>query len=373
MKKRCRRFILIGIIVLLTFSLSACTGCVYTPEEATRILEYEMQGKRNAKDYIEEKYGFEATVKEVECEKVMSHFMDFTPFPTGEVYVTMEYDDKTFWVSISGEEETTEGADNYQYEEISVALQQKLFDITELPIEGLFLRYGQFDSINDNRKGMINTYFNGENLIEVMKNSYSSSSALVSYINQDINTIDLTTVIEQTGVESYLFVDYASKEHYDIVGSPMKNGIENSMLYINEYLQTNGIVTTYRECKKTVIDDVILITEHPEEEVSIEKTTMDVEGCWKCSASASTHNEKQIFDAYALSTDSEQVEVYIPINKLDTDDLEYVSVLKHYFYNGDRGHEESQCEITSDEKYLHITIYTHSYTDIKFSVLNNEM
>lgn len=210
---------------------------------------------------------------EVDCDKVASFVFDFTPVSTGEVFVTMEHEGKNFCVFISGEEETTEGTDNYQYEEISAALQQKLYDITELQIEELHLRYGKLHSMKNNRNGLINTYFNGENLSEVMKESYTD--AVVSYINQEIAMIDLAKVVEQTGINSYLFVDYDSKEHYDtianpwynIAGSPIENGIGKNMLYINGYLSTSGSDDTYRECKKTVIDDIILITEYSEEEV----------------------------------------------------------------------------------------------------------
>lgn len=55
------------------------------------------------------------------------------------------------------------------------------------------------------------------------------------------------------------------------VGFPIENGIGKNMLYINGYLNVTGIDDTYRECKKTIIDDIILITEYPEEEVFIKK------------------------------------------------------------------------------------------------------
>lgn len=67
-----------------------------------------------------------------------SVILEFSRPATGNVYVTMEYGEKTFLVSISGEQETTKGLDNYQFEEIFSALQEKLYDTTGLPIEEFF-------------------------------------------------------------------------------------------------------------------------------------------------------------------------------------------------------------------------------------------
>ncbi len=363
-------------LIIISIFLFSFTGCTYSYGELREIKTHEKQGKENALNYIKEKYAFDAKVVEVDCDKVASFVFDFTPVSTGEVFVTMEHEGKTFYVFISGEEETTEGTDNYQYEEISAALQQKLYDITGLPIEEFLLRYGRIVSMKNNRNGMINTYFNGENLSEVMKESYTD--AVVSYINQDIAMIDSSKVIEQTGISSYLFVDYDSKEHYDtianpwynIAGSPIENGIGKNMLYINGYLNATGIDDTYRECKKTIIDDIILITEYPEEEVFIEKTR------GMCDASnwngRGFMNARQIFDSYALETNSKQVEIYIPVDKLATEDLEQVEIAEQYYYNGSMKWHVASSGLTDDGKYVHGTVYPQDYTEFKFTVLKDE-
>ncbi len=368
-----KRNILLIIISIFLFSL---TGCTYSYDELREMKIHEKQGKANALNYIKEKYGFDAKVVEVDCDKVASFVFDFTPISTGEVFVTMEHEGKNFYVFISGEEETTDGTDNYQYEEISAALQQKLYDITGLQIEELRLRYGKLHSMKNNRNGLINTYFNGENLSEVMEESYTD--VVVSYINQDIAMIDSTKVIEQTGISSYLFVDYDSKEHYDtianpwynIAGSPIENGIGENMLYINGYLNATGIDDTYRECKKTIIDDIILITEYPEEEVFIEKTR------GMCDASnwngRGLMNARQIFDSYALETNSKQVEIYIPVDKLATEDLEQVEIAEQYYYNGSMKWHVASSGFTDDGKYVHGTVYPQDYTEFKFTVLKDE-
>ncbi|MBQ7774877.1 MAG: hypothetical protein IJ379_03060, partial [Lachnospiraceae bacterium] len=220
MKKFIKPNILLRTMVILLLSISL-TGCGYTKEELQEMKEHEKQGETNALNYIKEKYGFDAAVTEVRCEKVASGFLDFAPASTGYVFVTMEYDEKTFLVSISGEQETTEGLDNYQFEEIKAALTQKLYDITNLPIEELYISYGKYQTMKNNMHGMINTYFDGNNLAEIMVDE--SRAVAVSYINQDVSTIDMDKVAEETGIEYYLFVDYDSKEHYETIKQPYYN------------------------------------------------------------------------------------------------------------------------------------------------------
>ena len=63
--------------MLPVFLLAACG---YTDEEKQQMAQYEAQGKTNAINYIQDKYGIEATVLEVVCEKLDSGpIPDFSP------------------------------------------------------------------------------------------------------------------------------------------------------------------------------------------------------------------------------------------------------------------------------------------------------
>jgi len=371
-KHNIKRNILMGITC---FSLFSFIGCGYTDEEKQEMKEYAEQGKSNALNYIKEKYGFDATVTEVKNDKFTSFLPELSPDPTGDVFVTMEYNEKSFMVFVSGEEETTEGLDNYQLEEISSALQEKLYDITGLPIEELFVCYGEFETMKNNLNGMINTYFDGENLSEIMEEE--AEAAAVSYINQDVSAIDMDVVAEQTGILEYLFVDYTNKEqyasikspYYNIAGSPIDSDVEDNMHCINGYRVTSVIEDAYVEYKKTIIDDIILITENPEAEVSIEKTTIDDASQWNGKGFI---NAKQIFDAYALHTDASKVYVFIPMDKFYTEGMKQVSMVKQFSNDGNVVYKNVLGGLTDDEKYLHGVIYTEDYTDIKISVFMNE-
>ena len=95
------------------------TACGYTKEEKEQMKLIEKNGKKNALNYIEEKYDIDAKVEKVVVVKQETDpIPDFTPPPTGDAYVTLSYKDKEFHVLIDGLEETTKGKDDYQYDDI---------------------------------------------------------------------------------------------------------------------------------------------------------------------------------------------------------------------------------------------------------------
>ncbi len=255
------------------------TACGYSAEERRAMEQYEEQGKINALQYIREKYGFEADVVDVTCEKGGGSAMDFTPPPTGDVLVTLEKDGKTFSVFIAGNVLTSEGMDNYQLKEIQSALQEKLEQVAELDVETLFLCYGYYGvKPSDTKKnGIIPGYYDGGNLAEVM--AEQSAAAVVSTIsqNQKVTEFEQQAVIEQTGIDVFLFADYDSKRHYDtieqpyynIAGYPIENGIEDNMLYLNGYHLLFGAKDENVNCEKQESEGMLVITAMSGETVSL--------------------------------------------------------------------------------------------------------
>ena len=76
-------------------------------------MRYLKQAKENAAEYVLEKYGVEAKVMDAEIERIDGLFGSD---PGSKAYISMYYDDKDFTVYIAGDEETTDGRDNYQQE-----------------------------------------------------------------------------------------------------------------------------------------------------------------------------------------------------------------------------------------------------------------
>ena len=58
--------------ILLALIMVTVTGCGYTLEEKREMKRYEKQGRENAKNYIREKYGIDAKITEINCEKYSS-------------------------------------------------------------------------------------------------------------------------------------------------------------------------------------------------------------------------------------------------------------------------------------------------------------
>ena len=166
---------------MLLLSLS---GCGYTIEEKRLMKEYEKTGKENAITYIEGKYGFTPVVDGVECFTMGIEFkIDFTPPPTGDVFVKMKNEEKNleFWVYTTGEESNQEKCwDNYQHKEIDEAIENQLKTLLGVDIKHLGIAYGMFNSegisVDGNismykKYGLVHDYFDGDNLAEVLNHT----------------------------------------------------------------------------------------------------------------------------------------------------------------------------------------------------------
>ena len=77
----------------------------------------------------------------------------------GDEMNTHFYQGKDFSVFISGERENTEGIDNYQFQEIVTAFSQELDEITGFHAESVFVSYGEYETVNDEKNGMIRIFY----------------------------------------------------------------------------------------------------------------------------------------------------------------------------------------------------------------------
>lgn len=353
------------------------TGCVYTYEEIKAMGQYKKQGEINALNYVKEKYAFDATVEKVVCERTDGGG-DPSPPMSGKVYVTLKYNEKSFVVRISGEEVTTMGEDNYQYESIKAALEEKLYTITNLPAEELFLYYGNYSLAS----GMVDIYFDGNNLMEIIEKLYFPPSVVVTYINQDIPSIDREKVTEQTGIKDYLFVDYDSKEHYDTIKNPAGDW-EKNLLYVNQYLDMRGREDTYVRCEKLVTDGIVIIPEYAGQQVELKEKTdssddiSDEHAMMMKYLNQQLAKEKkitlenpdkknQVYGTYVLNTESESVNIYVPLDRLYIQDYNPEQLQFKFWNRGGRIHTNST--LTDDEKYIGVELYKRDYEEVEFSI-----
>ena len=358
--------------ILLALIMVTVTGCGYTLEEKREMKRYEKQGRENAKNYIREKYGIDAKITEINCEKYSSSPVpDFFPAPTGNVFVKMKYKGADFLVAISGQKKNTDGLDNYQFREIATAFAQEMYNITGLHAESAYVCYGEYGTVKDEKNGMIHTFYDGENLAEVLQKE--SARAVVSYANQDVEQIPVSQISQKTGVDTILLTDYESREayqtvrcpYYNLAGWPIENGIENQLYLMNGYRVVGAGEDTYVKCEKKIQDDIILITENPKDQIILEKTSLDSQENWNGNGFI---DAKQVASAYTFDTNSEKVYVYFPVEKLDTKEVKEAQLVKQYQYKGETCYENIISKVTDDGKYIHGIVYTRDETEIKISV-----
>lgn len=358
--------------ILLALIMVTVTGCDYTLEEKREMKRYEKQGRENAKNYIREKYGIDAKITEINCEKYSSSPVpDFFPSPTGNVFVKMKYKGADFLVAISGQKKNTDGLDNYQFQEIATAFAQEMYNITGLHAESAYVCYGEYGTVKDEKNGMIHTFYDGENLAEVLQKE--SARAVVSYANQDVEQIPVSQISQKTGVDTILLTDYESREayqtvrcpYYNLAGWPIENGIENQLYRMNGYRVVGAGEDTYVKCEKKIQDDIILITENPKDQIILEKTSLDSQENWNGNGFI---DAKQVASAYTFDTNSEKVYVYFPVEKLDTKEVKEAQLVKQYQYKGETCYDNIISKVTDDGKYIHGIVYTRDETEIKISV-----
>lgn len=358
--------------ILLALIMVTVTGCGYTLEEKREMKRYEKQGRENAKNYIREKYGIDAKITEINCEKYSSSPVpDFFPSPTGNVFVKMKYKGADFLVAISGQKKNTDGLDNYQFQEIATAFAQEMYNITGFHAESAYVCYGEYGTVKDEKNGMIHTFYDGENLAEVLQKE--SARAVVSYANQDVEQIPVSQISQKTGVDTILLTDYESREayqtvrcpYYNLAGWPIENGIENQLYLMNGYRVVGAGEDTYVKCEKKIQDDIILITENPKDQIILEKTSLDSQENWNGNGFI---DAKQVASAYAFDTNSEKVYVYFPVEKLDTKEVKEAQLVKQYQYKGETCYDNIISKVTDDGKYIHGIVYTRDETEIKISV-----
>lgn len=358
--------------ILLALIMVTVTGCGYTLEEKREMKRYEKQGRENAKNYIREKYGIDAKITEINCEKYSSSPVpDFFPAPTGNVFVKMKYKGADFLVAISGQKKNTDGLDNYQFREIATAFAQEMYNITGLHAESAYVCYGEYGTVKDEKNGMIHTFYDGENLAEVLQKE--SARAVVSYANQDVEQIPVSQISQKTGVDTILLTDYESREayqtvrcpYYNLAGWPIENGIENQLYLMNGYRVVGAGEDTYVKCEKKIQDDIILITENPKDQIILEKTSLDSQENWNGNGFI---DAKQVASAYTFDTNSEKVYAYFPVEKLDTKEVKEAQLVKQYQYKGETCYDNIISKVTDDGKYIHGIVYTRDETEIKISV-----
>jgi len=139
--------------------------------------------ENNAKAYMKNKYGFEPNFIDKKAEYSTSMvggtddaFVGWKYNYSGKVILTFLIDEKEYHVLITGNEGDRTGYDNYQFSSVEQELKKTISNIVGSNVYNVELEYGKSHEYWKNGKNtyihnLINTFFNGYNIKEVLTNA----------------------------------------------------------------------------------------------------------------------------------------------------------------------------------------------------------
>lgn len=219
------------------------TGCGLSNEEKQKRENYFTQAKENAINYVQNKYGFKPEIGTAKC--TFDNSDTFANNCNEEIIVNVGYNNKWFEVLINGSYQTIEGSDNYQYDQISK-------DIINLITSdfGAPYKYKVYYGYED--EGIIDTYYTGSNLSEIIQNNYVMS--VVEYINKEsLESVEYKLKSSKySGFNSLYIVNYKSLDSYNKTSTHTYN-IQGSYMeedfYENSDYLKDAITSVYGETK----------------------------------------------------------------------------------------------------------------------------
>lgn len=360
-------------LLLLLSCVLLFTGCSYSEEELQQMEQYMSQAKENAIKYIQNKYGFQANIIDTKTEKYNSGPVpDFTPPPTGNVFVEMEYKNIDFCVYITGKKESTEGLDNYQLKDISQDILLRIQNqIPSLPYR-YSIYYGNHNRLNNLKyNGLIDDYYDGNNLNNIQEKN--DMKVVCEYIQDvDFHTINNNELLFNKAI----FIQYYSLEafhnvsahHYNILGSPIGKDIYKNAPYINQAYIIDHSQEQHIKPSLHEYNGIYFSSFEDNETTTIEETFVDD------ASLRDGHGAKdatQLSKGYSIQTNANLVYLYIPTHKIKNfNNYERVIVAIQYIYNGNQSYKTNISYIIGD--YLVTKVYIRDYQDIRFTLLGEK-
>lgn len=161
---------------------------------------------------MKEKYAFDARVESVLLVE-NTNDLSIKSSSSGMVVVKMKANGKKFYVRITGEEKSTDGEDNYQFDQITNDLINEIDHL--VPIE--LYKYEIHTTRTDfNLEGLLNKdeYYNGNNLADITK--YINISLFMHYIGDiHFNSIDFNSISDITENICLMLNSYSSESNYE--------------------------------------------------------------------------------------------------------------------------------------------------------------
>lgn len=315
MKKIKNIIIVIALIFLLT-------GC-YSKEEKKLIKKYEDQAKINAVDYIKEKYGFDAEIISVKAARYNSSISPIPDWaPTGDVYVKLKANKKSFYVYITGEDYSISGIDSYQQEEIEDDIIKLLKDNINFKLYDYSITYPNTDIYNITNSNLIGEYYNKNNISEVLKNIENIELYYINY--NKLNTLDLTNILPYIFNTNVSLINFETIDDYEKYISEKENKDSHCQLscddryiiYKKDALVINKGETKYYEYNKSSFDNEIYIYSDNLEKIDIKVSSIDLEKMKNELYNHNYYDFEQVSNVYSIPQTSAYLFIYFPNQKI---------------------------------------------------------
>ncbi len=346
------------------------------------------QGKKNAVAYIEGKYHFSPKVISVEriTESTAIIGPDLSPRDTGVIRVYMEFEGKSFETEITGTQESLQGYDNYQYEEIENYVKNTVFSKLGIIPHILDINYGDvyysdYDAVGRKHgKHLIHDFFEETNLFDIQNNIPMQGcpmSVKIIVSNEDITDIDENDILNSLG-DIHLAI-YNFKDSFDLgtidetrqhlMFSSSSDNIGEYLIFIEDKLEYGDKDLSYTSYAAKSCDDIYYITDKENKEISYSNDSLSL---YDVVSNAPELNDYMIltktFDM--VSESAYLTHFWIPVkNILDDDIVNYEYLLSYEDQNG-RSYYHNSAYKTCDYQYVYFSvIITDDMKDVKVTLI----
>lgn len=196
-----------AILMFLIISISLiCLGC-----GGTKKVSYKIIGKKLAQKYIKDKYRFEGEIVGVSL-GTKDYAVNFWTTYSGKVFVKIKHNDREFTVYTDAENKKGPCYDNYQLPEIKAAVKSIITNHAGKEPAGFSFYYGELLGTIDEDNGLINDYYDGNNLDELFKKDITRIMSIVEFTGDiDLNIFN-NLRLSDTSDEKLLFVNYKDSD-----------------------------------------------------------------------------------------------------------------------------------------------------------------
>ena len=379
-----KKYFKILFLLLLIFIL---TGC-FSKEEIVIVDSYKEQGRKNAINYIKNKYGFVPEIKSVDASSDCSSVCGALDCDlTGYVTVKATYNGKDFKILIDGEEVNTNGKDDYQFDEIKEDIVNYFKNKYSYNVEDYYLKLNVVG---------INEYYNHE-VDKVLP--YIDRLELYYIGDFDLKKIDLFEFEKyfgdnktkySTDGQSIILINFRNKEKY----TKYKSLNNPEVLFEGDYYNTINIFkesstylikdfsgyinTNYQRYGFLDYNDEVYIDRLDYKTDKITISDINLDDYRGYDSSLEKKNIKIISKTYSVQTVVPPLALYFNVNAVNSKDKNSIYLAYECNKDGKKNYvidnysEDYPSVLSTDLNYYlfkDLNIYCDNNTEIKYTLL----